>query len=170
MDQTLPALAELAAQRRGQLTVACAEIFTEGLLAQALARASSSAVWFRGGLVGTRNGATPKVLGIADGPIVEESTAAQMARSVAELFGADVGLATLGVAGPGPADGRPPGTVVIGWSVAGRELAETLAFTGDPESVRLKGTRAALARLAGALTDHDPDDLTPQGVVTRTSP
>jgi nicotinamide-nucleotide amidase len=154
MDPTLPALAELAAQRRGDLTVSCAETFTVGLLSQALASASGSSEWFRGGMVACRAVTSQRLLGTGGGPAIEESTAAAMAKGVAELFSSDVGIATIGVAGPEDRDGRPPGTVVIGWSVHGRARAETINFGGDPVSVRLKGTRAALARLSGALTER----------------
>jgi nicotinamide-nucleotide amidase len=86
--------------------------------------------------------------------MVEEGPAAEMAARTAELFGADVGMATVGVPGPDERDGRPPGTVVIGWSVAGASHAETLNFRADADSLRLKATRAALARLSAALTER----------------
>lgn len=57
---------------------------------------------------------------------VDRDVALQMARGVRRLLGADLGLATTGVAGPGPADAHPAGTVHIAvvapWGEAHREL------------------------------------------------
>lgn len=152
MDQTLPALAELAAQRRGELTVACLEQLTVGLLAQALATAGGSSEWFRGGVVFPDLAACRRVLDLRVDAAVEEATAALAARAVAARFGADVGVAALGVPCGSTAE-RPPGTVVIGWSVGRSTHAETLQFPGD-DTLRDKATRAVLARLAGALSER----------------
>ena len=48
----------------------------------------------------------------AAGP-VHPDVAAQMARGVRSRLGADLGLATTGVAGPDPQDGHPPGEVHV---------------------------------------------------------
>ena len=57
-------------------------------------------------------------------------------RIKAQLLGADVGLATTGVAGPGPADGHPAGTVhvavVAPWGQRHRELH----LGGDRSQIR----------------------------------
>ena len=44
---------------------------------------------------------------------VDPDVAGEMARGVRARLGADVGLATTGVAGPDPQDGQPPGTVHV---------------------------------------------------------
>ena len=44
---------------------------------------------------------------------VDPDVAVAMARSIRARLGADVGLATTGVAGPDPQDGQPPGTVHV---------------------------------------------------------
>ena len=75
-----------------------------------------------------------------------------MANGVAALLGADLGLATTGVAGPGPADGRRAGTVHVAvaspWGTVSRELH----LDGDRTQVRDGATTAVLA-LAVALLD-----------------
>ena len=67
---------------------------------------------------------------------VDRDVALQMAGGVRHLLGADLGLATTGVAGPGPADGYPAGTVhvaVVGpWGEAHRELH----LSGDRSQIR----------------------------------
>lgn len=153
MDQTLSALAELAAQRRNGRTIACAESCTAGLVAQSLASAENASEWFRGGVVAYSSEVKWDVLGVTRGPVVEESAAREMAEGVAKLLGADVGVSTTGVAGPGAQEGRPAGTLVVGWWVEGSAGADTLHFDGDTETVILKGTRATLARLAATLSE-----------------
>ena len=67
---------------------------------------------------------------------MDRDVALQMAGGVRHLLGADLGLATTGVAGPGPADGYPAGTVhvaVVGpWGEAHRELH----LSGDRSQIR----------------------------------
>ncbi len=152
-DPTLSTLAELMARRLDGRTVACAESFTAGTLCQALASVEGSGDWFRGGVVSYQADVKHEVLGVRPGPVVEESAAREMAAGVARLLGADAAVATTGVAGPDPQDGRPPGVVVVGWFVDGRAGAETLEVPGDPEDVISRGARAALARLSAALVD-----------------
>jgi PncC family amidohydrolase len=153
MDPTLQALAALAADRRGDRAVATAESFTAGLLSQALAAVPGSADFFRGGLVAYHSEVKWDVLGVEPGPVVTESAAIQMATGAARLLGADAAVATTGVAGPTDPEGRPPGTVVVGWYVDGRAAAETLFVAGAVEEVVHGGARAALTRLAAALTE-----------------
>ena len=156
-DQSLTALAELAARRLRGRTLACAESFTAGLLCQTMASVEESSDWFRGGVVSYQSEVKHAVLGVGPGPVVAESAAEEMAVGVARLLGADVAIATTGVAGPPEQDGRPPGEVVIGWVVDGRIGSETLHIPGDPETVIERGTRAAIARLTAALTGDEAD-------------
>ena len=152
VDQSLTALAELAAQRLHGRTLACAESFTAGLLCQAMASVESSADWFRGGVVSYQSKVKHDVLRVRPGPVVAEAAAKDMAVGVARLMEADAAVATTGVAGPTEQDGRPPGEVVIGWVVDGHIGAETLHIPGDPETVIERGARAAIARLTAALS------------------
>ena len=78
--------------------------------------------------------------------IAESLTGGQVASSLVEVpgasrvlvgaVGADLGLATTGVAGPGPADGHPAGTVHIAvvapWGLRHRELH----LSGDRSQIR----------------------------------
>jgi nicotinamide-nucleotide amidase len=76
---------------------------------------------------------------------VSAEVAAAMARGVARLLGADLGLAITGVAGPG-AEGttKPVGLIhVAGW-LGGRSQAAELHEGGDREANRAAAVRAAL--------------------------
>ena len=147
-------LTELAGRLAGHLdgrTLASAESFTAGLVSQSIASVEGSGEWFHGGVVAYRSEAKHSLLGVEPGPVITESCAVQMARGAAERFGTDVALATTGVAGPGPEEGRPPGTVVVGWCIEGATGAATFDLAGPPGTLVRRGTRTALEHLAREL-------------------
>jgi len=150
-DEELTRLATQLAERLDGRTVVSAESFTAGLISQSLASVEGSGEWFQGGVVAYRSEIKHAVLGVEEGPVVTESCAVQMARGAAERFGADIALATTGVAGPGPEEGRPPGTVVIGWCIEGATGAVTFDLAGAPGTLVRRGTRAALEQLGREL-------------------
>ena len=131
-------VAELAARR---MTVACAESLTGGLLADAFVRVPGASQVFRGGVCAYAADAKASVLGVdadrlaSTGP-VDEGVALEMARGVRRMFGADVALATTGVAGPGPADGHEAGTVWVAVDSARGSRAALARFPGGREDVR----------------------------------
>ena len=93
------------------------------------------------------------LVGGMDAARVDAVVAAQMASGVCRLLGTDVGLATTGVAGPGPSAGVPAGTVHV--AVCGpwdsRPTSRVLSLDGDRESVRT-ATVAAVLDLLTRLT------------------
>jgi nicotinamide-nucleotide amidase len=138
-------------------SVATAESFTAGVIAQAFAAVDGSSEWFRGGVVAYQRAVKVALLGVApSAALVSLGVAEQMAGAVATLLHADVAVATTGAAGPEPLDGAPPGTVAIGWSIDGRVDAALLHFDGDAETVIQRAAAAAFELLAGALRDRIP--------------
>ncbi len=137
-------------------SVATGESLTAGLVCAALADVPGSSAVLRGGVTTYASDLKASVLGVdagvlADGGPVQESVALAMAAGAAVLLGADVGVATTGVAGPGPADGHRAGTVVVALArpheaQGGRVL--TLDLGGDRAAVRALAVRCALALLA----------------------
>lgn len=104
-------------RRRGE-TIAVAESLTGGLVLAALTEIPGSSDALRGGVVAYATDLKAGILGVdaallQDGGPVQAEVAAQMAVGVAQVCGATWGAATTGVAGPGPADGRPAGTVYV---------------------------------------------------------
>ena len=87
------------------LTLATAESSTGGLVAHLITRVSGSSAYYLGGFVTYANEAKEALLGvqretlIAHGA-VSEATALEMARGARERLGADLGIATTGIAGP----------------------------------------------------------------------
>lgn len=139
------------------LTVATAESLTGGLVCAALTSVAGSSRTVRGGVVSYATDVKAELLGVDPerlrqvGP-VDAVVAEQMAAGVARLLGADVGLATTGVAGPGPADGMPAGTVFVAahgpWPSGVQ--SRRLHLGGDRETVRA-GTVDAVLGLVDEL-------------------
>lgn len=139
-------------QRRG-LWLATAESLTGGLLSAAIVAIPGASRAFRGGVVAYATELKAQLLGVdADllagrGP-VDAEVAAQMARGVRHLLGADIGLSTTGVAGPEAQGDALPGTVFIGVDarVGGQDshAVSRLALAGDRSEIRAQTVLAAL--------------------------
>lgn len=117
----------LSRARYARLTVAVAESLTGGQLAAAITAVPGASAVFRGSVTAYATDLKASVLGVDAGLLTEvgavhAEVARQMAAGVRRLCRADVGIATTGVAGPQPQDGRPVGTVFV--AVAGQDSAE----------------------------------------------
>ncbi len=140
-DETLPRTVVRLALGQGR-TLAVAESLTGGSVASALVDIAGVSAVLRGGVVAYATELKTSLLGVDAGLLVREGpvhaeVAAAMARGVAERLGADVGLATTGVAGPDPQDGVVPGTVHV--AVAGPHglsRVESLTLRGDRGTIR----------------------------------
>lgn len=130
-------------------TVAVAESLTGGLVAAALTDQAGSSETFRGGVVAYATELKATLLGV-DAPLlathgpVHPEVARQMARGVADRLGATIGIATTGVAGPGPSDGQPAGTVFVAVWGFGAGPVRALHLRGDRAEVRRQAVAAAL--------------------------
>lgn len=136
------------------LTVAVAESLTGGLLAGELIRPEGASAVVLGGVVAYATPVKESVLGVdpaliaehgAVHPVVAEQMAAG-ARRVLSVGGseADIGISTTGVAGPDPQDGRQPGTVFLGLSMAGGSRSIGLSLAGDRDTIRRDTVTAAI--------------------------
>lgn len=147
--------AELLA--RGQ-TVAVAESLTGGAVGAALTTVPGVSATFRGAVVAYATELKSSLLGV-DAALLEEAgavhpdVAAQMALGVRERLGATFGLATTGVAGPDPQDGRPTGEVHVAVAGPGGVRRRSLLLPGDRAAVRAAAVDAALELLRAVLAD-----------------
>jgi nicotinamide-nucleotide amidase len=157
---TDPASVVAAALERGS-TIAVAESLTGGLVISALVSVPGASAVVRGAVVAYHTGLKHSLLGV-DAALLEREGAvhpevarqmAEGARRAAAVDGgwADYGVATTGVAGPDPQDGRPVGLVYVG--VAGPYGASALEFrfAGDRASIRAQATEAALETLLSTM-------------------
>jgi nicotinamide-nucleotide amidase len=131
------------------LTVAVAESLTGGGLTSRIVHVPDSSRYFVGGIVAYSAEAKAELLGVSketlEGPgMVSEACAVDMARGVRAVFGADVGVATTGVAGPEPLEGHPPGEVWVAVSGPGREETRRFVAPGDRDQVRRWAEQTAL--------------------------
>lgn len=106
--------------RGRRLTLAVAESCTGGLIGHRLTDVAGSSAYFLLGIVAYANEAKERLLGVraetlaAHGAVSPE-VAAEMAEGVRRAAGADLGVSTTGIAGPGGGTPeKPVGTVCVG--------------------------------------------------------
>jgi nicotinamide-nucleotide amidase len=142
-------------RQRGE-TVGCAESLTGGLVCATLVAVPGASHVVRGAIVAYAVDLKTSLLGVDDQLLatsgaVTAATAEAMARGAAERLGATYGLATTGVAGPDPSEGKPAGTVHV--AVAGPDCVHgrLLQLEGDRDGVRRGSVVAVLELLAELL-------------------
>lgn len=157
-DEELRALVEELAARGALL--AAAESLTGGALSARIVDVPGASRVFLGGVTTYATplkaailGVDPEVLDSA-GP-VDPRVAVAMAEGVRALMGADFGLATTGVAGPGPQGGHPAGTVYIAIAAPTMSAHRLLALSGTRAQIRARTVDRALELLAEALRSGD---------------
>lgn len=151
--------------------VATAESCTGGGIAERITAVPGSSRWFQYGFVTYSNLAKQKLLavpaGLLEGPdapgAVSRETVSAMARGALKVSGADLAVASSGVAGPGGGSvEKPVGTVWLGWSFRladspdCRTRAQCFHFEGDRATVRAQTVESALAGLLDIVNNH-PD-------------
>ncbi len=137
----------------GSHTLAVAESCTGGLMAKRITDFPGSSAYFRGGVIAYADHVKLELLGVEEAVLVEsgavsEPVAAGMARGVANLLNADVGVGVTGIAGPGGgAPDKPVGTVWIAVAAHGSVRTSHRVISGDREAVRERASQAALLLL-----------------------
>jgi nicotinamide-nucleotide amidase len=122
------------------LTIACAESCTGGYIAHLFTSNSGSSEYYRGGINPYHNDLKINVLGVNKETIeqngaVSEQTVVEMAERVRELFGADIGISTSGIAGPGGATKeKPVGTTWVALADGDNTQTKLYHFQFDRQS------------------------------------
>ena len=140
------------------LTIAAAESLTGGLVCSALVDVPGASAVLRGSVTAYATELKAQVLGVdaarlASGGPVDAQVAQEMADGAAQLLGADVAVATTGVAGPGPADGHEAGTVYIAAIAPWGSVWRLLQLEGQRSQIRAQTVRHVLV-LALELLDQ----------------
>jgi nicotinamide-nucleotide amidase len=161
-EEERAALGEAAAvvhplAERGE-TLAVVESLTGGLLAATIVDVAGVSSVFRGGLVVYATELKESLAGVpgallaARGP-VDPDVAIALAQGGRQRCGADWCLATTGVAGPEPQNGRPVGLVFV--AVAGPRGAEVrrLQLSGGRARIRVLTVTEALRLLLDQLRE-----------------
>lgn len=137
-------------------TVVTAESLTGGLVAAALTDVPGSSAVLLGGVVAYSPQVKISVLGVpaevvAEHGAVSHECALAMAAGARRLVGADWAVATTGVAGPGPSEGRPAGTVHVVVAGESAVVHRALHLDGDRTAVRSLSVDTALDLLEEAV-------------------
>ncbi|MDP9066821.1 MAG: competence/damage-inducible protein A [Actinomycetota bacterium] len=130
-------------------TVAGAESLTGGWLGAELMATSGAGDYFLGSVVCYSNEAKRDLAGVPEailaGPgAVSEEAAAALAQGAAQRFGADLGLAATGVAGPSEQEGKPVGTLFVAATFGGRTEVRHVQAYGDRDHIRAFAVTSAL--------------------------
>lgn len=143
----------LDACRDAGLTLATAESCTGGLITGALTDIPGASDVVRGGVVSYAVEVKMALLGVSAATldrcgVVSEEVAGEMAEGAWTHLGTDLGVATTGVAGPGPSGGIPEGRVCFAVAGPGFTRTATVEFGA-----------LGRARLRRAAVDHALDML-----------
>ena len=122
--------------RKRRLSLAVAESVTGGLVGARLTAVPGASDIFRGAVVSYASEVKFELLGVPKGPVVSTDAAKSMALGVRQRLGADVGIATTGVAGPAEQEGHPPGAVFLGLAHGEHAEALQVRLPGDRRRVR----------------------------------
>jgi nicotinamide-nucleotide amidase len=140
------------------LTLALAESCTGGLVAAKLIEPAGASAYIRGGVVAYDNDVKRDALGVPQAVLdefgaVSQEVAEAMAAGAVERLGADCGLSTTGIAGPGGgSEDKPVGLVWVSAVVPGQPpVSRSMVIPGDRSSIRERAVTLALHVLRGAL-------------------
>ncbi len=159
MTASVSALDIVDALRGTGQTVATAESLTGGLLCATLVDVPGASDVLRGGVVAYLAESKADVLGVDPGLIervgtVHADVAAAMAEGAVRVMGSTWAVATTGVAGPEPSEGKPVGTVHVAVAGPGGVQTRDLSLQGDRDLVREQAVDAALSLLIGRLREE----------------
>lgn len=140
-DLPLPTIVVRLLRERG-LTIAVAESLTGGLVADGIVSVPGASATFLAGISAYANAAKTALLGVRPATLeaegaVSEACALEMAAGARRATGADVALATTGIAGPdGGTAEKPVGTTWLAVEDAAGAAALRHVFLGDRETIR----------------------------------
>jgi nicotinamide-nucleotide amidase len=136
------------------LTLATAESCTGGAVADAIVGVAGASAAFRGAVVAYADDVKTGLLNVPERTLesagaVSEETAVAMARGARERLGADVVIATTGIAGPsGGTQEKPVGLIWFALAFGDGEIeTRRLTFPGNRADIRERATVAALGLL-----------------------
>ncbi|MFI6266795.1 CinA family protein [Micromonospora sp. NPDC051006] len=144
-------------------TLATVESLTGGLLAAAIVEIAGVSGVYRGGLVVYATELKAELAGVPTGLLVERGpvdpdVAVALAEGGRRRCGADWGVATTGVAGPEPQDGKPVGLVYTAVAGPNGTVVRQLDLDGGRDHIRSAAVIEALRLLAERVREADVAD------------
>lgn len=159
-DETMEVALGTLLRARGA-TLAVAESCTGGLIAGRITDVPGASDYFLAGLVTYSNDAKVRLLGVPQEIImrhgaVSEQCARAMAEGARHVTGADLALATTGIAGPGGGTpDKPVGLVYIACADADGTDCRRHNWPGTRDQFRARVTQLALGMLRTRLVESD---------------
>jgi nicotinamide-nucleotide amidase len=144
---SFPAVVGALLRERG-LTLTVAESATGGQLASLITEAPGASDYFLAGYV-AYSAAAKRALGVSPDILREHGTVAEattlaLAAAARHTAGADVAVATTGVAGPDPSENKPVGLLHIVVDIAGRQVAQETRYSTTRIEYKRRGALEAL--------------------------
>ena len=136
--------------RQRGLTLAVAESCTGGLLSKRITDIPGCSDYYLGGVCSYANSVKMNVLGVKKETLdavgaVSPEVAEQMAEGVARALGADIGVGTTGIAGPGGGtDDKPVGLVYISVWYKGQHFTRKMQSMNGRDRIRMQAASTAL--------------------------
>ncbi len=141
-------LCQIYSERK--LKLAIAESCTGGLIGHRLTNVAGSSRYFKGDLVTYSNDMKMNILGVTDETLkkfgaVSEECVREMAAGARRRSGANVAIATSGIAGPdGGTAERPVGTVCVALDADGTSVSRRYQLRGTRDWIKLLTSQIAL--------------------------
>lgn len=142
-----------------ELTLATAESCTGGLIGHLVTTVPGSSAYYVGGVIAYSNALKRSLLDVPESILetrgaVSRECAEAMARGIRERTGADIGVATTGIAGPtGATPSKPVGLVYVACATPRGVVCEEHRFQGDRlTNIRLTAEAALRLVIATVAT------------------
>ncbi len=152
--------------REKKMTLAVAESCSGGLIGHRLTNVPGSSDYVLGDVVAYANSVKESALGVRAATLaaygaVSAEAAAEMAAGVRARTGANLGLATTGIAGPdGGTPDKPVGTVFVGLATPDRMFTQRYQLWGTRDWVKLLTSQIALDWVRRVALGQDPTSST----------
>jgi nicotinamide-nucleotide amidase len=156
MSQAAAAAVHRLVDRRE--TLATVESLTGGLVATTIVEIPGVSSVYRGGFVVYATDLKHELAGVpaallAERGPIDPDVAVALATGARERCGADWGVATTGVAGPDPQDGKPVGLVYVAVAGPFGATVRELRLAGNRETIRTESVTEVLSLLSDTLLD-----------------
>ena len=151
----------IALLKEKNLTMACAESCTGGLIGKMLTDLPGISEVYYGSIVSYANSVKQNVLGVPEETLlsagaVSEETAAAMAENAARVLGCSCAISTTGIAGPdGGTPEKPVGLVYAGCFCNGRTTVIKLRLRGGREAIRQRASARAVYQLIKRIREEN---------------
>ena len=159
MENSLAAAAEEVGRQliEENLTIACAESCTGGLLTSVLTDVPGSSSYVTGSVVSYANDVKSRIVGVSEESLaaygaVSAQVAREMAEGIRRFMRTDIGVGITGIAGPGggTAD-KPVGLVYIAAAMQERTLVTENHFSGTRVENKYAVVKKALMMIRSML-------------------